>query len=131
MLGLRSPLFALQDENGSWMGANGEKLTLRALISRLLFRFSRTAPGGFVVGMTFPHFAWLLPMRRLRETQSIICFDHPFTPDSPHVVLVPKYRVPTLDKMLATDRGTTELLPSILSAAAAIAASNSLLSEHG
>jgi diadenosine tetraphosphate (Ap4A) HIT family hydrolase len=45
---------------------------------------------GRVVRLTFAHVSWLLPVRRLVETHTVIVFEHPAPSTNPHILLVPK-----------------------------------------
>ena len=43
-----------------------------------------------MVRLTFAHLAWLLPVRRLAETRTVVVFEHPAPSANPHILLVPK-----------------------------------------
>lgn len=56
----------------------------------VLYSIINTAPGRFLTGWIFAHMSFSLPLKRLRETGSLIAFHHP-NPSYPlHILLVPK-----------------------------------------
>jgi hypothetical protein len=46
-------------------------------IRRLLFTFARSSLAGWIVGWLFAHMSFVIPVSRLRETDSLIAFHHP------------------------------------------------------
>jgi histidine triad (HIT) family protein len=64
---------------------------------RLLWLF---AP---LIGWAFAHMSFALPVRRLRETETLLAFHHP-KPSYPfHVLLVPKKALLSLNELDSTD----------------------------
>jgi diadenosine tetraphosphate (Ap4A) HIT family hydrolase len=43
-----------------------------------------------VVRLTFAHISWLLPVRRVTATRTVVVFEHPAPSWNPHILLVPK-----------------------------------------
>jgi histidine triad (HIT) family protein len=64
---------------------------------RLLWRF---APW---IGWIFAHMSFAIPVKRLRETKTLMAFYHPKPAYPFHVLLVPKKAVVSLNKLDATD----------------------------
>ena len=61
-----------------------------------LYAFFNTNSGKFLVRIIFSKMSFLIPTKRLRETETLLVFHHP-KPSYPfHVVLVPKQTVPNL-----------------------------------
>jgi histidine triad (HIT) family protein len=61
-----------------------------------LLRLARSEPGRKLVGWIFTHMSFVIPVDRLRETETLLAFYHP-KPSYPfHVILVPKKAVPML-----------------------------------
>ena len=61
-----------------------------------LYAFFNTNSGKFLVRIIFSKMSFLIPTKRLRETETLLAFHHP-KPSYPfHVVLVPKQTVPNL-----------------------------------
>ena len=68
-----------------------------------LLRLARTKAGRKLVGWIFAHMSFAIPVKRLRETSTLLAFRHP-KPDYPfHVVLVPKQEIPTLMELDPSD----------------------------
>jgi histidine triad (HIT) family protein len=65
-------------------------------IRRVLFTLARSGLAGWVVGWLFAHMSFVIPVSRLRETDSLIAFHHPKPSHSVHILLVPKRKLPNL-----------------------------------
>ena len=86
----------------------------------MVIRFRRTilwrlAP---LIGWIFAHMNFAIPVRRLRETETLLAFHHP-KPSYPfHVLLVPKKAVKTLMEFDSNDSAfLTELFSTVQSLA--------------
>ena len=56
-----------------------------------------------IIGWIFAHMSFAIPVKRLRETETLMAFHHP-KPSYPfHVLLVPKKSVESLKELDATD----------------------------
>jgi histidine triad (HIT) family protein len=55
------------------------------------------------IGWIFAHMSFVIPVKRLRETQTLMAFHHPKPAYPFHVLLVPKQAVISLKEMDATD----------------------------
>ncbi|MFW6183406.1 MAG: HIT domain-containing protein [Chloroflexota bacterium] len=55
-----------------------------------LMRVARSPLGRFLVGRVFTHMSFLLPVERLRETETLIAFHHPRPSYPVHILLVPR-----------------------------------------
>lgn len=69
----------------------------------LLYRLARTRPGRFLIGWIFTHMSFALPLKRLRETDSLIAFHHPNPSYPVHILLVPRRARATLADLTAAD----------------------------
>ena len=68
----------------------------------VLLRLTRTSLGRKMVGWLFTHMSFAIPVKRLRETDTLLAFHHP-KPSYPfHVVLVPKDAIPNLMELNPT-----------------------------
>jgi histidine triad (HIT) family protein len=56
-----------------------------------------------IIGWIFAHMSFAIPVKRLRETQTLMAFHHPNPSYKFHVLLVPKKSVASLKEMDATD----------------------------
>ena len=71
----------------------------------LVLRMARSRIGRLVVGWVFAHMSAVLPVKRLRETGSLIAFYHPQPTYPVHILLVPKKAVAGLTDLTAADAG--------------------------
>jgi len=56
-----------------------------------------------LIGWIFAHMSFVIPVKRLRETDTLMAFYHP-KPSYPfHVLLLPKKAVPSLEEFDSTD----------------------------
>jgi histidine triad (HIT) family protein len=56
-----------------------------------------------LIGWIFAHMSFAIPVKRLRETETLLAFHHPKPSYSFHVLLVPKKSVSTLKELNPTD----------------------------
>ncbi|MBT3338283.1 MAG: HIT domain-containing protein [Anaerolineae bacterium] len=70
---------------------------------KTLYRFANTALGKFIIRILFTKVSFMLPVKRLRETDTLIAFEHP-KPDYPvHILLMPKLELPNFMALEAND----------------------------
>jgi len=58
-----------------------------------------------LIGWIFAHMSFAIPVKRLRETKTLIAFYHPKPSYKFHVLLVPKKAVASITALDATDAG--------------------------
>lgn len=69
----------------------------------LLYRLANTALGKFIIRILFTKVSFMIPVKRLRETDTLIAFEHP-KPDYPvHILLMPKLDLPNFQALDAND----------------------------
>jgi histidine triad (HIT) family protein len=56
-----------------------------------------------LIGWVFAHMSFAFPVKRLRETETLMAFHHPKPAYPFHVLLVPKKAVPSLKELDSTD----------------------------
>lgn len=61
-----------------------------------MFTFARSSLAGWIIGWLFAHMSFVIPVNRLRETDSLIAFHHPKPSHPVHILLVPKRKLPNL-----------------------------------
>ena len=85
------------------MSRIGGQLPITSWFTNLLFRFARTSIGGALVGWGVSRMSFLIPKKRLRETNTLVAFFHP-SPSYPfHVLLVPKQNIKDLNEISERD----------------------------
>jgi histidine triad (HIT) family protein len=65
-------------------------------MNAFFFRLARTAFGGALLGWLLAHLSFALPLRRLRETRTLLAFHHPQPSYPVHIVLAPKKAIASL-----------------------------------
>lgn len=79
----------------------------------LLLRLARTRPGRKLTGWIFAHMSFAIPLKRLRETETLLAFRHPKPSYPIHVVLVPKQAVPSLMELDPASAFLSDLLATV------------------
>ncbi len=69
------------------------------------FSLARSAPGRFLVGRMFASFSFALPLKRLRETKTLIAFPHPRPSYPLHILIVPKKALAGLGEVGPAEAG--------------------------
>ena len=68
-----------------------------------LYSFANTTLGKFIIRILFTKASFMLPVKRLRETDTLIAFEHP-KPDYPiHILLMPKLELPNFMALEASN----------------------------
>ena len=62
----------------------------------LIFRLLRSRVGSAVAATWFQRFSFALPFAKLRESSTLLAFEHPIPSHEVHVLIVPKAAYPTL-----------------------------------
>jgi histidine triad (HIT) family protein len=70
---------------------------------RFLIRLARSPAGGLITGYLFAHMSFAIPVKRLRETATLIAFRHPRPAYPVHILLVPRRRLRSLAQLTAAD----------------------------
>jgi histidine triad (HIT) family protein len=60
------------------------------LLMDLLFRIARSRYGWLIIGWIFAHMSFIIPVKRLRETDNFVVFHHPAPTYPVHILMVPK-----------------------------------------
>jgi histidine triad (HIT) family protein len=74
-------------------------VSLKNYLARLAFAITHSTLGRTLVGWTFAHLSFALPVRRIRETPALIAFHHPRPSYPLHVLIVPKHAIPGLQAL--------------------------------
>ena len=84
---------------------------LARALGRGLLSLARARPGSAVLRWVLTHMSSLLPVRRLRETETLIAFYHPQPSYATHILLVPKGAYASL---MALPAESTDLMRDLL-----------------
>ena len=71
--------------------------------------------GGFLAGWIFAHMSFVIPARRLRETEILLAFHHPKPSHPFHVILVPKKAILSFADLNPADPFLAELVTTVQS----------------
>ncbi|MCA9959947.1 MAG: HIT domain-containing protein [Anaerolineales bacterium] len=72
-------------------------------IRRTLFRLARSPLAGLFINWVFAHMSFIIPVQRLRETETLLAFHHPQPSYPVHIVLVPKRAIKSMMTVQAAD----------------------------
>ncbi len=65
-------------------------------ISKYLFELAKSPLGDFIVGLAFGNFSTLLPIKRIKESDTSVAFWHPKPFWEYHILIVPKHPIKNL-----------------------------------
>jgi histidine triad (HIT) family protein len=71
--------------------------------SQFLFRVARSFVGRWTIAWIFAHISSVIPVKRLRETPTLIAFHHPKPSYPLHILLVPKKALGSLTDLDTQD----------------------------
>ncbi|MGB8214348.1 MAG: HIT domain-containing protein [Anaerolineales bacterium] len=75
-----------------------------------LYRLANTPEGQFLTGWIFAHMSFVIPVQRLRETDTLLAFYHP-QPSYPfHVIILPKKDIRSFANLEPADPFLAELI---------------------
>ena len=75
-----------------------------------LYRLANTPPGRFLIGSIFVHMNFVIPAKRLRETDTLLAFYHPKPAHSFHVVIAPKKELRSFADLAPADPFLADLI---------------------
>jgi histidine triad (HIT) family protein len=84
----------------------------------LPYQLLKTRLGRFMIGWIFAHMSFIIPAKRLRETESLLAFHHPQPAHPFHVLLVPKKEIRSYADLAPADPFNADLVPAVQSIAA-------------
>jgi histidine triad (HIT) family protein len=64
---------------------------------------ARSTLGGLMLGWMFAHMSFAIPVKRLRETDTLLAFCHPKPSYPVHILLVPKRAIGSLMELSSND----------------------------
>jgi len=80
----------------------------------LLYAFANTIPGRFLIRVIFPKMSFLIPTKRLRETDTLLAFHHSKPCHPMHILLMPKSET---DSFQSIDANNTAFMTDLVSTA--------------
>lgn len=72
-------------------------------MTRFLFRLARSPLGRLFIDWAFAYMSFLIPVERLRETNTLMAFHHPRPSYPLHILIVPKRSLPSVQALSAAD----------------------------
>ena len=84
-----------------------------------LYRLANTPLGRILVRLIFSKMSFLIPTKRLRETETLLAFHHPKPSHPVHILLMPKLELPSFQ---ALDANHTTFLADVVSTAQSLVA---------
>ena len=73
------------------------------MFQKNLFAFARSPVGCFFLGWFIAHMSFLIPVHRLRETDTLLAFYHPKPSYPVHILFVPKKAIKDLSEIQPGD----------------------------
>ncbi len=70
---------------------------------QLLYRLANTVLGKFIIRILFTKASFMIPVNRLRETETLLAFHHPKPSYPVHILLMPKLELPNFMALEAND----------------------------
>ncbi|MBT3320659.1 MAG: HIT domain-containing protein [Anaerolineae bacterium] len=81
---------------------------------KALYRLTNTFFGRIIVRLIFSKMSFMIPFKRLRETDTLLAFYHPKPDYAVHILLMPKLELPNFQ---ALDANHTTFLADVVSTA--------------
>jgi diadenosine tetraphosphate (Ap4A) HIT family hydrolase len=72
---------------------------------RFAFRLAQTGLGRLITALVFAKMSFLIPVRRLRDTPTLLAFHHPQPAYPLHILIVPKRSLKGLPDLTPADQG--------------------------
>ena len=66
---------------------------------RSIYRIANTILGKFIIRILFTKMSFLIPTKRLRETETLLAFQHPKPSYPVHILLMPKLEIPSFQAL--------------------------------
>jgi len=83
------------------------------VITSLIYRLVDTTFGRWLLHLTFRKMTFLIPAKRLRETETLLAFHHPKPAYQLHIILVPRKPVATLLDLNPEEHFLPEFLQTV------------------
>jgi histidine triad (HIT) family protein len=68
-----------------------------------ILSLARTSLGGLLIGWMFTYLSFAIPLKRLRESDTLVAFYHPHPSYPLHILLVPKRAITSLMDLSSSD----------------------------
>ena len=85
----------------------------------MIFSFARSPIGRRLASWVFTHMSFAIPVKRLRETETLLAFHHPRPVYPVHILLVPKR---PLDDMTSMTTADTDFMAELFTTAKSLIA---------
>ena len=85
-------------------------------MKQFLLKLARTRPAGKIIGWLLTNMSFVIPGKRLRETETLIAFHHPQPSYPTHILLLPKRPYASLQTLNPNDTAfLTDLFTAVQS----------------
>ncbi len=71
----------------------------------ILLRFARSKIGSYLVSWLFAYLSFLIPVKRVVESDDLLAFHHPKPSYPVHILLVPKVAISGINELSTSDGG--------------------------
>ena len=72
----------------------------------ILINLARSSLGSLFIGWVFAHASFILPLKRIHETKTLIAFHHPKPSYATHIILIPKKAIRGIQAITRADGDT-------------------------
>lgn len=79
---------------------------MNSFVGALLINLARSSFGSLLIGWVFAHASFILPLKRVRETKTLIAFHHPKPSYPTHIILIPKKAISGIHAITRADGDT-------------------------
>lgn len=76
----------------------------RVALSKAAFFIVRLVPIRLLIGWIFQYMSFAIPAQKLRQTNTLLAFYHPYPAYPVHILIVPRRAVPGLDALKDSDQ---------------------------
>jgi histidine triad (HIT) family protein len=93
----------LRTEVWNWYAIRSSVVGFLSEEMQVLLSIARSSIGTFFIGWIFEHMNFVIPVKRLRETETLLAFYHPQPSYPIHILLVPKKAIASLEELTSED----------------------------
>ncbi|MBI5080493.1 MAG: HIT domain-containing protein [Chloroflexi bacterium] len=72
----------------------------------ILINLARSSFGSLLIGWVFAHASFILPLKRIYDSKTLVAFHHPQPNYATHIILIPKKAIRGIHAITRADGGT-------------------------